>query len=155
MTNDSKKLFKLLKYSDELRKENLYLAKENSHESRKLLAFLAVIEENLHLKEKKEYIELMEMFLNNQIDAENFSFCFIAKYDEINETLRVMGKNFETNFNELSSLLIENEKSQIGMSLMFMYDQCDDFDPSSNSSISDEENLRNAVTILLSELKRA
>ena len=155
MTNDSKKLFKLLKYSDELRKENLYLAKENSHESRKLLAFLAIIEENLHLKEKKEYIELMEMFLNNQIDAENFSFCFIAKYDEINETLRAMEKNFETNFNELSSLLIENEKSQIGMSLMFMYDHCDDFDPSSNSSISDEENLRNAVTILLSELKRA
>ena len=36
-----------------------------------------------------------------------------------------------------------------------MYDHCDDFDPNYNSSITDEENLRNYAKILLSELKRA
>jgi len=41
------------------------------------------------------------------------------------------------------------------MSLMSMYDHCDNFNPNSNSSITDEENLRNYAIILLSELKRA
>jgi hypothetical protein len=47
----------------------------------------------------------------------------------------------------------KNQNYQIGMSLMSMYDHCDDFDPNYNSSITDEENLRNYAKILLSELK--
>ena len=99
----------------------------------------------------------MQIFLNNNIDAEDFSFCFIAKYDNINQTLREMKQDFEKKFDELSNLLIENKnkKYQIGRSLMSMYDHCDDFNPNSNSSMIDEENLRNYAKILLSELKRA
>jgi len=100
-----------------------------------------IIEENLHLRQKDTYIELMEIFLNNNIDAEDFSFCFITKYDNINQTLREMEQDFEKKFDELSNLLTENKKYQIGMSLMSMYDYCDDFNPNSNSSITDEENL--------------
>ena len=99
----------------------------------------------------------MQIFLNNKINAEDFSFCFIAKYDNINQTLREMEQDFEEKFDELSNLLVENKnkKSQIGMSFMSMYDHCDDFDPNSNSSITDEANLRNYAKMLLSELKRA
>lgn len=52
-------------------------------------------------------------------------------------------QDFEKKFDELSNLLIENKnkKYQIGMSLMSMYDHCDHFNPNSNSSITDEENL--------------
>jgi hypothetical protein len=59
----------------------------------------------------------MQIFLNNNIDAEDFSFCFIAKYDNINQTLREMKQDFEKKFDKLSNLLIENknEKYQIGM----------------------------------------
>ena len=68
-----------------------------------------------------------------------------------------MRKDFEKKFDELSNLLVENKnkKYKIGMSLMSMYDHCDGFDPNSNSSITDEANLRNSAKILLSELKRA
>lgn len=149
--------FKLLADSNELEKNNKSLFKENPEKSRKLSRFLIIIEENLHLRQKDKYIELMEIFLNNKIDAEDFSFCFIAKYDNINQTLREMKQDFEKKFDELSNLLIENKnkKYQIGMSLMSMYDHCDDFDPNSNSSITDEANLRNYAKMLLSELKRA
>ena len=41
------------------------------------------------------------------------------------------------------------------MSLMSMYDHCDNFNPNSNSSITNEENLRNDVRILLYELEQA
>ena len=157
MINNNQEFFKLLKYSNELRKNNKSLFKENPEKSRKLSRFLIIIEENLHLRQKDKYIELMEIFLNNKIYAEDFSFCFIAKYDNINQTLREMKQDFEKKFDELSNLLIEdkNKKYQIGMSLMSMYDHCDDFDPNSNSSITDEANLRNYAKMLLSELKRA
>ena len=157
MGNNKQEFFKLLNYSNELRKNNKSLFKENPEKSRKLSRFLIIIEENLHLRQKDKYIELMEIFLNSNIDAEDFSFCFIAKYDNINQTLREMKQDFEKKFDELSNLLIENKnkKYQIGMSLMSMYDHCDDFNPNSNSSITDEKNLRNYAKILLSELKRA
>ena len=157
MINNKQEFFKLLKYSNELKKNNKSLFKENPEKSIKLSRFLSIIEENLHLRQKDKYIELMEIFLNNKIDAENFSFYFIAKHDNINQTLREMQQDFQKKFDELSNLLIENKnkKCQIGMSLMSMYDHCDDFDPNSNSLITDEENLRNYAKILLSELKRA
>ena len=41
------------------------------------------------------------MSLNNDSDAENFSFCFIAKYNNINETLWKMKDDFEKRFNAL------------------------------------------------------
>ena len=157
MMNNEQEFFKLLKYSNELRKNNKSLFKENSEKSRKLSRFLIIIEENLHLRQKDKYIELMETFLKNKINAEDFSFYFIAKYDNINQTLRKMKQDFEKKFDELSNLLIENKnkKDQIGKFLMSMYDYCDDFNPNSNSSITDEVNLRNYAKILLSELKQA
>ena len=157
MMNNEQEFFKLLKYSNELRKNNKSLFKENSEKFRKLSRFLIIIEENLHLRQKDKYIELMETFLKNKINAEDFSFYFIVKYDNINQTLREMKQDFEKKFDELSNLLIENKnkKDQIGTFLMSMYDYCDDFDPNSNSSITDEVNLRNYAKILLSELKQA
>ena len=60
MINNKQEFFKLLKYSNELRKNNKSLFKENPEKSRKLLRFLIKIEENFHLKQKDKYIELME-----------------------------------------------------------------------------------------------
>ena len=97
----------------------------------------------------------MELFLKNKINAEDFSFCFITKYDDINQTLREMKQDFEKRFDELSNLLLENKnkKCAIGTSLMWMYDECDGFNPNSKSSITNEANLRNSAKMLLSELK--
>ena len=157
MSKKNQEFFKLLKYSNELIENKKSLFKEYPEKSKKLSQFLIRIEENLHLRQKNKYIELMEIFLTNQINAEDFSFYFIAKYDNINQTLRKMKQDFEKKFDELSNLLIENKnkKDQIGTFLMSMYDYCDDFDPNSNSSITDEVNLRNYAKILLSELKQA
>lgn len=156
MSNQTQEFFELLKFSNELRKNKRSLFKEYSEKSKKLSQILIRIEENLHLEQKSQYIELMEIFLTNQINAEDFSFYFIAKYDGINQDLREMKRNFEQNFDELSKLLLENSHRQykIGMSLMAMYDQCDSFDPDSNLSVTYEANLRNSAKMLLSELKR-
>ena len=89
------------------------------------------------------------------MNAEDFSFYFIAEYDNITQDLLEMERNFEQKFDELSNLLLENKNNQykIGRSLMFMYEQCDSFDPNSSSSVTCEANLRNSAKMLLSELK--
>nr|ULD16202.1 hypothetical protein [Cylindrotheca closterium] len=154
MPNNKKELFKLLKYSKQLRNNNKYLFKEDPEKSDKLLTFLVIIETNLHVRQKNKYIELIDIFLNNKIDAEDFSDCFIAQYDSINQTLREMEKDFEKRFTELSNFLTDSRDHQIGTSLMWMYDYCYDFNPNSTSSITDAENLRSYAKTLLSELKR-
>ena len=135
-----------------LKKNKKSFYKEHPEKSIKLSQFLVKIEENLHLRQKTKSIELLEIFLTNQINAEDFSFYFIGEYDNINKNLREMKQKFD----ELSNLLLENKnnKYKIGMSLMAMYDQCDSFDPNSNSSVTYEANLRNSAKMLLSELKR-
>lgn len=62
MIKNKQEFFKLLKYSNELRKNNKSLFKENPEKSRKLSRFLIIIEENLHLKQKDKYIKLIEIF---------------------------------------------------------------------------------------------
>ena len=66
-----------------------------------------------------------------------------------------MQGNFEQKFDKLSNLLLENKNNEykIGMSLMAMYNQCDSFDPNSNSSVTDEANLKNSAKMLLYKLK--
>lgn len=128
IVHNRQQFFELLKYSDKLKKSGKFLCDEDS----------------------EKYIELMEIFLNNKIDAEDFSFFFIAECDKLNQTLREMEKNFGKNFDELSDLLLEDKKCQLGMSFIWMYDYCDEFDPNSNSLVEVEKNLRNSAEILLS-----
>lgn len=156
MSKENQELFELLKCSNELRENNRSLFKEYPKKYEKLLQFLVKIEENLHLRQKMRYIQLMGIFLTNQITAEDFSFYFIAEYYNICENLYEMERNFEQKFDELSNLLIENKNKQckIGRSFMVMYDQCDSFDPNSNSSVICEADLRNSAKMLLCELER-
>ena len=139
-----------------LKKNKKSFYKEHPEKSIKLSQFLVKIEENLHLRQKTKYIELLEIFLTNQINAEDFSFYFIGEYDNINKNLREMKQNFEQKFDELSNLLLENKTNEykIGTSFRVRYEQCDSFDPNSNSSGTYEANLRNSAKMLLSELKR-
>jgi hypothetical protein len=72
------KFFKLLKSSNELRKNKRFLEKENPEAFDLLLKDLVRIEENLHYLDKNEYIQLAEDFLSNKIDADNLSYSFRA-----------------------------------------------------------------------------
>jgi hypothetical protein len=94
MLKEHQEFFELLKCSNELIKNKKSLFKEHPKKSKKLSEFLIRIEENLHLRQKNKYIELMEIFLTNQINAEDFSFYFIGEYNNINQDLRKMKQNF-------------------------------------------------------------
>jgi hypothetical protein len=72
--NEQQKFFKLLKYSNELKKNKKSLRKEDPEAFDMLLHFSVTIENNLHYSEKQEYIELAKDFLADQITADDFSY---------------------------------------------------------------------------------
>ena len=88
--NEQQNFFKLLKYSNELKKNNKYLGTEDPEAFDTLLNFFVRIEDNLHYSEKQEYIELAKEFLADQISADDFSFSFMAIYEGINKKLNQM-----------------------------------------------------------------
>lgn len=85
--NDQQNFFKLLKYSNKLKRNNKYLDKENPEAFNILLKFLVVIEKNFHYSENHEYINLTKDFLNNEITVDNFSYSFMAIYEGISKKL--------------------------------------------------------------------
>jgi len=152
--NKEQKFFKLLKYSNELEKNKKFLFKEDPEVFKTLSKFLIIIEENLHYAEKDKYSELIQDFLDDKINAEDFSIFFMTMYEGINQNLRQMIKDFKEKSFELSDFLIESKRYKIGNSLARVYGYCDSFNPDSNSCIADEEELRNCAQILLDELQQ-
>jgi hypothetical protein len=115
--NEQKRFFQLLKYSNELRKDNKYLKKEDPDSFKVLLHFSATIEDNFHYSEKHEYINLAKNFLDDQITADDFSYSFMAIYEGITKKVRQMKREESL---ELANFLKPN-RSELGELLARIY----------------------------------
>lgn len=149
--------FKFVKYANELKRNKESLFKKNKEVFNLLLNFRVIIEENLHQKNKNDYIELIIDFLENNITATDFSGFFINIYESVNQNLCQMEK--DENFSELSNYLIKNNNFKVGESLSYMYGECDYFNSNidldlnmSNDILT--ENLKNQAKILLQKLQQ-
>ena len=147
--NDQQNFFKLLKYSNELKRNNKYLDKEDPEAFDTLLKFLVRIEDNLHYSEKQEYIELAKEFLADQITADDFSYSFMAIYGGIGQKLGQMKK---AEFVELANFL-EPNRPELGDLLARIYGSCDSFSPDPKIAMSDEKELKDCAQILLFKLQ--
>jgi len=147
--NDQQNFFKLLKYSNELKRNNKYLDKEDPEAFDTLLKFLVRIEDNLHYSEKQEYIELAKDFLADQITADDFSYSFMAIYEGIGEKLGQMKIKESL---ELANFL-KSSRSELGELLARIYGSCDSFSPDPEIAMSDEKELKDCAQILLLKLQ--
>ena len=116
--NDQQNFFKLLKYSNELKRNNKYLDKEDPEAFDTLLKFLVTIAENFHYSEKHEYINLAKDFLDNQITADDFSRSFMAIYEGIGEKLGQMKREESV---ELANFL--NKTDRYGLNSIHFFFQ--------------------------------
>ena len=147
--NDQQNFFKLLKYSNELKRNNKYLDKEDPEAFDTLLKFLVRIEDNLHYSEKQEYIELAKDFLADQITADDFSYSFMAIYEGINKKL---GQMKRTESLELANFL-KPSRPELGKLLARIYGSCDSFSLDPEIAMSDEKELKDCAQILLFKLQ--
>ena len=149
--NDQQNFFKLLKYSNELKRNNKYLSKQDSEAFDTLLKFLVTIEDNFHYSEKQEYINLAKDFLADQITADDFSYSFMAIYEGITRKLGQMKRNESL---ELANFL-KPSRPELGRLLARIYDSCDSFspDPEVDIAMSDEKELKDCAQILLLKLQ--
>ena len=157
--NEQQNFFKLLKYSNKLKRNNKYLDKEDPEAFDTLmtalrfgLKFLVIIAENFHYSEKHEYINLAKDFLDNKITAENFSYSFMAIYEGIGEKLDQM--KIEESL-ELANFLNKTDRCGLNRLLARIYGSCDSFspDPEVDIAMSDEKELKDYAQILLFKLQ--
>ena len=149
--NDQQNFFKLLKYSNELKKNKKSLRKKDSEAFNLLLNFSVTIENNLHYSEKQEYIELAKDFLADQITADDFSYSFMAIYEGIGEKLGQMKIKESL---ELANFL-KSSRLELGKLLALIYGSCDSYspDPEVDIAMSDEKELKDYAQILLFKLQ--
>ncbi len=147
--NDQQNFFKLLKYSNALKKNKKSLRKKDSEAFNLLLNFSVTIENNLHYSEKQEYIELAKDFLADQITADDFSSSFLAIYEGIS---RKLGQMKRTESLELANFL-KPSRPELGDLLARIYGSCDSFSPDPEIAMSDEKELKDCAQILLFKLQ--
>ena len=147
--NDQQNFFKLLKYSNELKKNKKSLRKKDSEAFNLLLNFSVTIETNLHYSEKQEYIELAKDFLADQITADDFSYSFMAIYEGIN---RKLGQMKRTESLELANFL-KPSRPELGDLLARIYGSCDCFSPDPDITMSNEKELKDCAQSLLFKLQ--
>ena len=147
--NEQQNFFKLLKYSNELKRNNKYLDKEDPEAFDTLLKFLVRIEDNLHYLEKQEYINLAKDFIDDQITADDFSYSFMAIYGGIGQKLGQMKRAESV---ELANFL-EPSRPELGDLLARIYGSCDSFSLDPEIAMSDEKELKDCAQILLVKLQ--
>jgi hypothetical protein len=149
--NEQQKNFKLLKYLNELKKNEKSLLKENLEAFNVLLNFSVTIENNLQYSEKQKYIELAKDFLADEITADDFSYSFMAIYEGISRKLGQMKRNESL---ELANFL-KPSRPELGDLLARIYGSCDSFspDPEVEIAMSDEKELKDCAQILLLKLQ--
>jgi hypothetical protein len=148
--NDQQKFFKLLKYSNELKRNNKYLDKEDPEAFDTLLKFLVIIAENFHYSEKHEYINLAKDFLDDQITADDFSYSFMAIYQGIS---RKLGQMKRAESLELANFLHKTDRCGLNRLLARIYGSCDSFSPDPEIAMADEQELKDCARILLLTLQ--
>ena len=148
--NEQQNFFKLLKYSNELKKNKKSLRKKDSEAFNLLLDFSVTIENNLHYSEKKEYIKLANNFLADQITADDFSYSFMGIYEGIS---RKLGQMKRTESLELANFL-KPSRPELGDLFARIYGSCDSFSPDPDITMADEQELKDCAQILLVELQK-
>ena len=148
--NDQQNFFKLLKYSNKLKRNNKYLSKQDPEAFDTLLKFLVIIADNFHYSEKHEYINLAKDFLADQITADDFSYAFIGIYEGIGEELNQM--KIEESL-ELANFINKTDRYGLNRLLARIYGSCDSFSPDPEVAMSDEKELKDYAQILLFELQ--
>ncbi len=147
--NEQQKFFKLLKYSNELKKNKKSLRKKDPEAFDMLLHFSVRIENNLQYSKKQTYIELAKDFLADQITADDFSYSFMAIYQGISRKLDEMKKDESL---KLANFL-EPSRSELGHLLARIYGSCDSYSLDPEIAMADEKELKDCAQILLFKLQ--
>ena len=142
--------FKLLKHSNELRRNKKSLYNEEPELFSELLNFSANIETNFSYVERKEYIEIAKDFLDDKMTSEDFCYAFQAIYEGVCKAILKMEREESK---ELIDLLTP-DRSDLGQLLAYVAGTCESYspDPEVNYFNIDEKELKECARKLLLEL---
>lgn len=151
---DSEYFMALLKYSNQLKKENKNLRRENPEKFDVFLEFLVRIEAHLNYLEKETYISLVKDFLAGNVTADDFSHIFSQMYHGVAEKLSQMQRDESSELKALLELELKPHQSRLLDLLVKTDGACDAFSLDPEIALSDEEELKIWAQALLLHLQK-
>nr|YP_009059189.1 hypothetical protein [Eunotia naegelii]AHI51136.1 hypothetical protein [Eunotia naegelii] len=124
------KFFKLVKQSDNFRSQNTSMYHEDKTDFFELLSYQIVICNNIFWKERFKFITEMYKFINEEIDAEEFS-------NEIwgirNYTMSTI-EEFKKDFEKLKNLELDPRAREFSILIDNLCSDADVFEPEANEN---------------------
>ena len=146
----------LLKYQQELKKQNKSLKTKNPIKYSKLLNHSSIINEYLHWSQKNKYLQLIKDFLNSKIDGKEFDEKFSKMVTVIEKKSSLLFQNYE----ELKRIEPNSKSLGFGKWISEIYLCCNEFykdydlNEGKDPALKTEEQLRDAVTSLFPEIQK-
>jgi hypothetical protein len=158
MEYNSEKYIEFLNYHQELKKQKKSLRIQDPIKYSKLLEYAVQVSDYLHWSQRTEYLQLIENFLNFEINGQEFDNKFSKIVTEIEDKSRLLSKNHE----ELKRIKPDSKAFGFGTWISEIYLCCNefysDFDEEENQEqipfTKTEQQLREAVKNLLPEIQK-
>ena len=157
MQYNYRRYIELLKYNDFLRKKNKFLKDEDKFKYLELKNYSLQINEHLHWSNKKQYSQLIESFLSFRINGKIFESKFCSMVQAIEKKCLLLTKNYKILKNiKPSPISFEFAKwvSEIYLCCDEFYPDFDETDPPDFPFAKNEEDLRNAVADIFTQIQK-
>jgi hypothetical protein len=157
MQYNYQKYLELLKYDDLLQKQNKFLKNENKLKYLELQKYLLQINEHLHWSQKDQYLQLIQDFLSFKINGKKFESKFSSMVEAIEKECLLLAKNDE----RLKNINPSAISFRFAKWISEIYLCCDEFYPDFDEKdlpdfpfAKNEEDFRNAVTDIFSQIQK-
>ena len=141
--------FQILKYSNQLKKQNKSLRKEDPEQFEMFLHIVQIIERNMHYEQTDDYLDLVNEFLSDET-VKDFPNWFVAFHDKVQWELEEMMQNESEELGDF--LRPTRKKLKFDSSIAELYNLCLNW--IADSSWCDKEDLKTQAEELLVELQK-
>ena len=157
MQYNYQRFVQLLKYDHVLRQKNKLLKNEDKLKYLELKNYSLQINEHLHWSNKEHYLQLIEDFLNFKINGKIFESKFCSMVETIEKDYLLLIKNYESLKDiKPSAISFDFAKwiSEIYLCCDEFYPDFDEKDPPDFPFAKNEEDFRNAVAEISTQIQK-
>lgn len=133
--------FKLLKYEEELKKTDKFLRKKDPEKSDELFEYEIRITEHFRWKEKDQYVLVLNSFLENQINVNQY----IDQLFEVKTLIEKSVAELKTDFEKLKSFEVAPFSKEFSRIIGYLFSDIQVFEP--------DDGLRNRIKEFLPKIQ--
>ena len=126
MTSNKFRHLELLRRFLDFKKQGKHLYNENQDEYFELLDYRCALEDHIFWKNRRQFVLLMENFINDSIDGQQFKDSFSGLHIKTSEAYDAF--EFEINSKKLKDFQPDPRSNGFGSFITFVYRECEAFE---------------------------